>query len=126
MPIWLVENPTPVYVILTLAFLGLAFGLWVRQEKKFAAGMAVVLALAVLVRLLDCLVVTDYERAVLNVQEMAGSVKKKDVERIFTMVSDRFEVRGVDKKRFRAWVERRIQGADVTELKVWEFERPRT
>lgn len=126
MPTWLVENPTPVYMILGLIALVLAY-LWSNErDKKYAIGLAIVLAAIVLVMLVSRFVVTDHERVVLAVQEMAASVKKKDVDRIFSLISDKFDVRGVSKKQFRSRVESRIQRADVTELKVWDFERPKT
>lgn len=126
MPTWLVENPTPVYVILGLAGLLLAY-LWSgERDKKYAIGLGVVIAAMILVMLVSHFVVTDHEKVVLAVSEMAASVKKKDVDRIFSLISDKFDVRGLNKKQFRAWVEGHIQRADVTELKVWDFERPKT
>ena len=79
--------------------------------------------LAALVVLLDFLVVTDFEQLQLDVKDMAGSVAKKDVDRIFTHISDRFQMGGRDKKFFRAWVQDRIKNGEVTELVVWDFER---
>lgn len=122
MPVWLVENPTPVYVILGLAAIVLAYVWWARQENKVLIAVAVVIGLMVLVKLLDVLIVTDQEQVVLAVQDMAGSVQKKDVNRIFGLISEKFHAFGIDKAGFRKWVERRIHDADVTGLKVWDFE----
>lgn len=122
MPVWLVEHPTPVLVILGLAAIALTYVWCVRQEKKILVAIAVVIGLMVLVKLLDVLIVTDHEKVVLAVQDMAGSVQQKDVNRIFGLISEKFHAFGLDKAGFRKWVERRIHDADVTGLKVWDFE----
>lgn len=122
MPRWLVEAPTFLYLILGLAGIALGAILWVRQERKFAVALVVVAGLIFLVWLLDFLIVTDRERLILHVKEMAGNVRQKDVDRIFSHISDSFHAGISDKKSFRVWVEYTMHSRDVTELKVWDFE----
>src|SRR5262245_48630629 len=115
MPLWLVEDPSTVYFLLGIAALVFGVLLWIRQERKWLYGIGVIAVLAALVALLDFLIVTDFERMQLNVKEMSGAVAKKDVDRIFSHISDRFQMAGRDKKGFRGWVQDRIKNGDVTE-----------
>jgi hypothetical protein len=122
MPQWLVQDSSAVYLLLGLAALGLGVGWWVRQERRYALGLGVVLLLMLAVFLFNRFVVTDHEQLVQSVEDMAGSVQTKDVNRIFAHISERFKSGGTDKKAFRSWVEYRITGQDMTHLKVWDFE----
>ena len=125
MPLWLVEDPSTVYFVLGIAALAFAVLLWIRQERRWLNALVAVAALAALVALLDHFIVTDFERIRLDVKDMADSVAKKDTDRVFTHISDRFRLGtgGGDKKFFRGWVQDRIKGGEVTELVVWDFQR---
>src|SRR6202011_5814490 len=72
---------------------------------------------------LDYLIVTDYERMVLHINDMADSVAKKDSDRIFTHISDKFQLGSATKKDLRRWVDDTIKKGDVTGLTVWDFQR---
>jgi hypothetical protein len=123
MPLWLVEDPSTVYFILGLVALGCAVGFWLRQERKYLTGLGIALVLVGLVALLDFLVVTDFERMKMHVEEMAKSVAKKDTDRICSHISDRFRVGVGDKTTFRRLIDNWMKKGEVTELIVWEFER---
>jgi hypothetical protein len=75
MPLWLTEDPSTVYFLLGLAALGCAVGLWVRQERIYLYGLCGIVGVIALIALIDYLVVTDYERIVLNVKEVAAAVR---------------------------------------------------
>jgi hypothetical protein len=112
-----------VYFVLGLAALGCATAWWMTRRGKYVIGAGVALGLILLVMLLDRWVVTDQERVVQNIQVMAASVEARDMERAFSLVSDRFHWGAADKREFRKWAESRIREGDVTDIRVWDFSR---
>jgi hypothetical protein len=127
MPRWLVEDPTTVYFILGLAALGLGVAFWVRQERKYLIGLGIVAALAILVALLDHFIVTDYERMVGHVNDIADAIRKKDSARIVSHVTDTFhyDQQGSGsgaRDRFRKVAEPYLLEGGVTDMAVWDFE----
>lgn len=121
MPHWLVQDPTYVYLVLVIATAGLGFGYWTTRQRRYAAGLAAAIALIVCAWLVDRAVVTDHERIVANVQTMASAVQRRDLDRIFELISPRFKVGGLDKKGFREWCQRVMRQEEVTSLRVWDF-----
>jgi hypothetical protein len=122
MPTWLVENPTPVYLILGIAALVLLVRWWTTRQKKFVIGLGVVAVLAALVWLLDYLVVTDSEQIVRNVEAMAQAVNDHDMDRAFSYLSKDFDYRGHDKASFRQKADSLQQNYDVRSVTVWDFD----
>lgn len=122
MPRWLVEDPTPVYWILGVLAVGLAVGWWVTRQRKYLVGLGAVAALAGLVWLLDFLVVTDSEKIVLAVKDMAAGVETRDTNRIFSHISNDFHLPMWDKKAFREMAEEHIRNGDLNHLSVGDFE----
>jgi hypothetical protein len=127
MPRWLVEDPTTVYFILGLAALACAVLFWVRQERKYLIGLGVVVGLAILVALLDYFVVTDYERMVARVKDIAEGIRKKDSARIVSHVTDTFHYHQKEsgsgaRDRFRKVCEPYLNQGRVTDMAVWDFE----
>ena len=122
MPSWLVENPTPVYVILGLTALVLGYGLLVTRERRFALGLGIVAGLFVLVMLLDYLIVTDFEQIQQNVQTMTRGTVEKDLDRVFELISKDFHYHSMDKQSFRRFAGNVQRDWEVQDIKVWEFE----
>jgi LPXTG-motif cell wall-anchored protein len=124
MPSWLVENPTPVYLILGAAALLSLVAWWITRKRKFLIGAGIAVILIGVVWLIDFLVVTDGERIVLNVKDMAAAVQAKDVDRIFKHVSEKFHSpAGKNKQEFRKTAEDYIRSGRVQEVAVWDFEQ---
>lgn len=122
MPSWLVEDPSYVYLFLGLAAMGLAVWFWITRLGKYAIGLVVVLVLIVVVMLLDHFIVTDRERIVKHVQDMANAVARKDADTIFSHTSDKFELGRLNRKEWRSFVESAIRSGEVKDVRVWEFE----
>lgn len=123
MPSWLAEDPTVVYFILGLVALALTAGWWMTRLGKFAVGAVVAVLLILLVRLIDYCVVTDREKIVGSVRTMAEGVDERDIDKIFSRVSARFRLKGLDKAGFRGWAEPHIRNGDVSSIRVWGFTR---
>lgn len=146
MPQWLAQDPTTIYVILGAVALVVLVLAWMNRDKSvplgsggdrrkppctinaFALGGLVVLVLALLaggVRLIDYLVVTEQEKIIRSVQELADGVKAHDTERVFREVSESFQgaPRG-NKKEFKEFARQYIDHGGVTDVTVWEFDFP--
>ena len=101
MPAWLTEDPSLAYLVLGLLALGSAAAFWVRQDRRFLVGLAAAAVLLLIVLLVSRFVVTDREQIALTVREMAAGVGRRDVNGIFSHISDKFRLGGRDKKAFR-------------------------
>jgi hypothetical protein len=55
---------------------------------------------------------------------MAAAVRTRDVDRIFSHISERFRVPGMDKAGFREYVEAALNGGWVDDLVLWDAEFP--
>ena len=141
---WLFEGRQSVYLI--LAALGvIVAALWARSgfvfftepvqrskaretPKPRLSWMPLVLGVVVLLGLgyflLDRLVETRSEQITRKLHEMADAVKRKDVERIFSHISDQFRFRTLGKPAFREFVDLMIRQGWVDELIVWDVEFP--
>jgi hypothetical protein len=122
MPSWLTQNPTQVYFLLGIMALGLGVAFWTTRHGKYLLGFLGVVALAVIVGLIDRMVVTDHEKIVANLRVMATHVEKHDLTRIFSLVSPRFKVGGLDKKGFHDWAQRAVEQHNITNIRVWDFQ----
>ena len=121
---WLIDNATIVYIILGAIALAFLVVLWLTRKRAYAAGLAVDLALIALFVLLTFLVPTDRSRIVGAIQEMGQGVKAGNPDLIFRNISDKFRLGGLDKPTFRRFVEGVLQRKQVTEIEVWDIERP--
>jgi hypothetical protein len=122
MPSWLVEDPTPVYVLLAVAALVLAAAYWNRRKRSYLFGIAGVLLLAGVVWLIDFLVVTERERLAATVKSMGQAVKAMDVDRVFQHISDSFESSGLKKSAFQEVVRRNVRVYEAREMQIWDVE----
>jgi hypothetical protein len=133
---WLFEGWWFIYALLGAAFAVVAFqwardGFVVFQRERVTKGgketrrrlavLPIVLAvLALLVGvyfLLDRLVETRREEIKRKLKEMAAAVRTRDLDRIFSHISEQFQVEDKDKAVFRRYVEDRFRLVD--ELAVW-------
>ncbi len=144
MPSWLVEDPTEVLLVLALLALPLGVVWWVGRGDDFgkkklswlkgilarrltrnqccAMGLTLIGFLALVVLLLSLLVDTDHKRIRRAIQEMSDGVKEKDVDKIFSHVSERFNLAGQTKEGYRPVVESYLRHGDITEVPAWDFE----
>jgi hypothetical protein len=120
MPSWLVEDPTPVYVILGTAVVILLALYWNRRKRGYLYGVGGVFLLIGLVWLIDFLVVTDREKVQAALRAMAGRIQALDVDGAFQFVSDDYDGPHRPKKEFREWCRSRMAALGVSELRVWD------
>ena len=110
---WLVDHAVGVYVVLGLVALGLLVALWVTRKRRYALGLVIVLAVAALFGLLTLYVPTDQTRIIGAIRDMEAGVRAHSAERIFANVSDQFRLGGLDKQRFRQWVDQHVSQVDT-------------
>ncbi len=123
MPSWLVDDPTNVLLVLGLVAAGLGIVWWRTRQRAYVIGLLIVGAIIVAVLSLKFLVPTDFKQIVRKTREMADAVADRDVNRIFTHMSDQFMLQdNVKKADFRQRVEGYIKRGDVTGVEVWDFE----
>jgi hypothetical protein len=121
---WLFEGRVLVYVILACVGVLLLFQWWQLRKRSWLYAFLGVAALAGVYFLLDRAVETDREQIERKVREMAGAVKRGDVDGIFRHVSESFLLNGADKRMFRDRVEGVLEQKFVEEVEVWDFEIP--
>jgi hypothetical protein len=119
---WLFEGRTAVYVSLAAAGIVMLVALAQRRKRLWLIGVVLAAVLAGLYFLLDRAVETDREQVVRKMQTMAAAVQPRNLEAIFSHISDRFNRNGVDKARFRQLASRAI--SQVDEVEVWDFTFP--
>src|SRR5438874_6215599 len=146
MPSWLVDDPTDAYMVLGLLALVLGIiwcfnrgedfgkkklgwlkGLMARRvtlNQCCAMGLTLIGFLAVVILALYLFVDTDNKRIRRAIREMSDGVKENNVDKIFSHVSDQFQLMGMSKATFRREVENRRGRGDVTEVRAWGFEEP--
>jgi len=122
MPLWLVEDPTIVYVILGILGLGLGVMAWRTRKRKYGVAVGVVLLLICLVWLLDFLIVTDREQIQLNLQDMVLAAEQRNMDRLFTHISNDFRRGGMDKAAFRRAADTTIQRWNVRNIRLWDLD----
>jgi hypothetical protein len=110
---WLVDHAVAVYVVLGLIALGLLVALWLTRKRPYALGLVVVLAAAALFALLTLFVPTDQTRIIGAIKDMEAGVRAHSAERIFANISDQFRLGGLDKTRFRQWVDQHVNQVDT-------------
>lgn len=144
MPSWLVDDPTTVLFVLALLALPLGVFWWIRRGDDFgknklnwfkgllgrrmtpnqfcAMGLTIIGVIAVLTLVSYLFVETDNKRIRRAVKEMSAGVKEQNIDKIFSHVSERFNLMGQGKESYRPVVERHIRNGDITEISVWDFE----
>jgi hypothetical protein len=122
MPSWLVEDPTPVYILLAVAVAVLAAAYWNTRKRAYLFGIAGVLLLAGAVWLIDFLVVTEREKLNATVASMGRALRALDTDRVFQHISESFEYGGMKKAGFQETVRRGIRQFQVQDLQIWNVE----
>lgn len=121
---WLFEGSLTIYLLLLIAA-GILLALWLRERKRsWLFALAFVAGLAALYLLLDRLVETPYEQIDRKLHLMAHAVQTRNSEAIFRHLAQGFSVQGIDRERFRAYVDRVLREGLVNELTVWDIQRP--
>lgn len=115
---------SPVFLLLAVTLLVLLF-LWRRSDdNRFRNAAAVV---AVLLLLWFGWQFIRKESAAEQVErkltEMAAAVKAKDLDGVFRHVSDDFRYGPVDKNRLRGIAQHQLTSGELTEIKVWDFQK---
>ena len=122
MPSWIVDDPTLVLVLLGVGALVLALAWWLTRKRYYLMGAAALGVLALVVWLLYRFVPTDAKQIERNLQDMAAAVDAKDVNRLFSHVSDEFMFHLHNKADFRRGVEGYLRRGEVQGVTVWGFE----
>jgi hypothetical protein len=115
---WVFEGRFGVYLLLGILALVLV-ALWVRNRRRewLFAGVAVGL-MALTYFMLDRMVDTPRKQIQRRLELMAKGVKERKPDDILAQVSDRFNWEGLDKEKFREFVEKNLH--HVNEIKIWE------
>ena len=78
-----------------------------------------------MVLLLGIFVDTDQKRIQRAIREMSEGVKERNVDKIFSHISNQFNLAGRTKESFRPMVENHIRNGDIREVAAWGFEQAR-
>src|SRR5262245_27176802 len=119
---WLIENPTPVYLLLGVAAVGLVAAFWFTRKRHWLIGLAVAAVLALAVFLLSFFVVTDGKQILNAITEMRAAVQRRDTDGIVKHLARDFQLQGHDRNRFRSSVEQVFKNGIVDDVEVWEFD----
>src|SRR5262249_39447146 len=106
---WMIDNVNLVYLLLGLVGLVCAVQWWQTRKKRYVIALGVIVALIGLVFLLTRLMVTDRQRLVQTVQEMAQELQERKLDRFFEHVSPNFLHRGMDAQAFRTDVAEKLK-----------------
>jgi hypothetical protein len=125
---WLLDNFALLILVLSIAALVFAFAWWRTRQRNYGLGAASAVALIGLVCLLVYLLPflfgeTDSQQIERKIRAMAAAVKTRDLNRIFSHISERFDFHGLDKAAFRRKAVEAINARQVEEVVVWNFER---
>jgi HAMP domain-containing protein len=120
---WLLEGRLSIYLFLAiLAAIFAAFYIRIRKRVWIFPIVALLVLIGVYF-LLDRVVETRREQIVRKLNEMAAAVQRRDVDTIFSHISDRFSAEGMSKATFRQYVELAMRSG-VDRLGVWDFHFP--
>ena len=119
---WLFDSNWQVYLVLALA--GVAFALlWSKFGKKYAIGLGVVVVLFAAYLVLQFIVETASNQMKRRVQDIAGSVEKKQINSVLERnLSDDFHAGRYDKKGFIDKAQSLADSYGVDSVEVWDFE----
>jgi ketosteroid isomerase-like protein len=124
-PEWLFEGQLVVYFVLAVGAVLCGWLWWGSRRSGPLIGLAVCVALIAIYFLLDRLIETDREQISHNLQTMVDAVATRDVNRIFSFVSEDYQRGSANKATFRNDVERLINGGVVSEVVIWDVTFPR-
>src|SRR5436309_13981302 len=125
---WLHDNFALISMLLSIAAGVLLYAWWKTRRPMYALGAGAAVAFMGLIWLLLYLLPflfgeSDGQQIERKVRDMAAAVKARDVNRIFSHISEEFRFGSHDKATFRRRAEDVIRSRDVEEVIVWDFER---
>jgi hypothetical protein len=121
MQTWLADNLALIIMLLTTAVVVLAYVWWRPRQRAYAIGGGLFLVLIGLVCLLPLFLgESDKQQIERKLQEMAASVKTRNLDRIFSHISSDFQYRSQDKAAFRKKAEEAIRQRNVEEVVIWD------
>src|SRR5262245_12898360 len=92
-----------------------------RRTMLFAvAGVGLTLLLAL--GLCDFLFESDREQVIRKLREMSQGVRNRDLNRVFSHVSESFQVQNTTKAELRRSADSALNSGQVTELKIWDVQ----
>ena len=118
---WLIEDPTPAYLILGALGLGLGILWWMNRRGAYLIGLGAAALLIGILVLLNYTIDTDSKQIHRKLQTMADSVATRDVEAIFANISSQFRLGSMDRQQFQQRVESHLHRGDVQNLKIWDY-----
>ena len=121
---WLFEGRLAVYVVLAVMAAPLLYVGIQRRERRYLVAGSVIVALIGVYFLLSRLRETDRAQVRRKLEEMAAAVKDRDADRILAHVSEKFATQGMDRQKFRRYVEGRLRGRWLEELAIWDIDFP--
>jgi ketosteroid isomerase-like protein len=118
---WLADSAPLLSMLLGTAAVVLAV-LWWRTRRGWFLVSAALLGLCIGgIFLLMAWYPSDGKQIIHVVQDMSAALRAKDVDRIFSHISDKFSYRRHAKQEFRKMCEEVLRRRDVTECEVWNF-----
>jgi hypothetical protein len=122
LPEWLFEGQLTIFAILGAALVFLLI-VWKKTPRtSYLVGCFVLAALAGAYFLLDFFVETDREKITHAFKEMSAGVQDRNVDRIFSQVSDTYNRHGQNKDSFRQASAGVINGRLVDQVVIWGWE----
>jgi hypothetical protein len=119
---WLVDSTTILSILLATMAIVLVGVWWRTRQRGWAASSAVCVALITGLFLLGYFVETDNQRIENAIRDLTQAFKSKDLDRMFSHVSERFHYGSINTKAaFREKVTGTLQRHDVTSVEVWDF-----
>ncbi len=125
---WLDENATLLYMLFGMAALVLLVLWWRTRQRRVILGAAGAIALLALVWLLGYVIPlvfgeSDKQQIERKIREMAEGVKARDLERVFTHISDEIHFQTTHgKKDFRRNADNAIRSHNPEDVLIWDFE----
>lgn len=122
MPSWLVEDPSPTYVVLLLVALAFAGAFWMKRKRIYLVGVLAVLLLIGLVWLLGRLIVSDRAQIATAIHEITDAVGERNVDKAFAHIARDFQWHGMPRGEFQKRARTAIERYGPTEGKSWDVE----
>ncbi len=125
---WLLDNLALITILLSIVTLAFVFVWWRTRRRPYALGAVTAVTLLGLVWLLLYALPllfgeTDSQQIERKIRAMAAAVKTRDLDRIFSHISESFHFGSHDKASFRRRSEEVIRAGEVEEVIVWDFQR---
>jgi len=122
---WFHEHNATVYMLLGVALV-IVGAVWIRtQDRRLARAAAGIAGLLAVLALLDLFGPESAGRQIKRkVEEMARAIQVRQMDLIRRHLADSFIYEGLSKDAMLNLVEGHVANGTVTEVVVWDFERP--